>query len=52
MKLEDMGIYKAYGKENKTEEKLKELYQFGKSLEWGNGDGVVNRLVKLDRVAA
>ena len=27
-----MGIYTAYDKENGSEEKLEELYQFGKSL--------------------
>ncbi len=32
LKLEDMGIYSAYGKQNKTEEKLNELREFGKSL--------------------
>ena len=31
--LEDMGRFTAHGKENKSEEKLKELYDFGKSLE-------------------
>lgn len=32
MKLTDMGVYTAHGSENKTEEKLKELYAFGKSV--------------------
>ena len=32
LKLEDMGIYSAYGKQNKTEEKLNELREFGKGL--------------------
>ena len=32
LNLEDMGIYSAYGKQNKSVEKLEELYQFGKSL--------------------
>lgn len=32
LKLEDMGIYSAYDKQNKFPEKLEELYQFGKSL--------------------
>lgn len=32
LKLEDMGIYSAYGKENKSKEKLNELIDFGKSL--------------------
>ena len=32
LKLEDMGIYSAYGKQNKTEEKRNELREFGKSL--------------------
>ena len=30
--LEDMGIFTAYGKENRAPEKLEELYRFGKSL--------------------
>ena len=30
--LEDMGIFSAYGKENKSDEKLQELYQFGLQL--------------------
>lgn len=30
--LEDMGIYSAYGRQNKTEEKRNELREFGKSL--------------------
>ena len=33
LKLEDMGIVTAYGKQNKSEEKLNELEDFGKSLE-------------------
>ncbi len=32
LKLEDMGIYTAFDKQNKSEEKLTELKQFGKSL--------------------
>ncbi len=32
MKLEDMGIFTAFGKQNKSPEKLDELYRFGKSL--------------------
>jgi len=32
LKLEDMGIYSAYGKQNKSEEKLRELKEFGQSL--------------------
>lgn len=32
LKLEDMGIYSAYDKQNKSPEKLEELFQFGKSL--------------------
>lgn len=32
MKLMDMGVYTAYGDENKTEEKLKQLFEFGKSI--------------------
>ena len=32
LKLEDMGVYSAYGKENKSVEKLGELYRFGLSL--------------------
>lgn len=30
--LKNMGIFTAYGKQNKSEEKLRELYEFGKSL--------------------
>lgn len=30
--LEDMGIYSACGRQNKSEEKLRELLEFGKSL--------------------
>ncbi len=30
--LEDMGIFSAYGKENKSDKKLQELYQFGLQL--------------------
>lgn len=32
LKLEDMGIYTAFDKQNKSEEKRVELKQFGKSL--------------------
>lgn len=32
LKLEDMGIFTAFDKQNKTEEKLNELHQFGRSL--------------------
>lgn len=32
LKLEDMGIYTAYGKQNKSEEKLNELRKFGERL--------------------
>ena len=32
LKLEDMGVFTASGKENKSEEKLKELYAFGRNL--------------------
>ena len=32
LKLEDMGIFTAYDKQNKSEEKLNELRMFGKSL--------------------
>lgn len=32
LKLEDMGIYSAYGKQNKSEEKLNELREFGRKL--------------------
>ena len=32
LKLEDMGRFTAFGKQNKTEEKRQELYAFGKSL--------------------
>lgn len=32
LKLEDMGIFSAYGKQNKSEEKLNELREFGHSL--------------------
>lgn len=32
LKLEDMGIFSAYGKQNKSEEKLNELREFGKTL--------------------
>ena len=35
LRLEDMGIFTAYDKQNKSPEKLEELYQFGKSLESG-----------------
>ncbi len=32
LKLEDMGIYSAYDKQNKSQEKLNELKEFGRSL--------------------
>lgn len=32
LKLEDMGIYSAYDKQNKSPEKLNELREFGRSL--------------------
>lgn len=32
LKLEDMGIYSAYGRQNKSDEKLNELREFGKNL--------------------
>lgn len=32
LKLEDMGIFTAFDKQNKSEEKLNELWMFGKSL--------------------
>lgn len=32
LKLENMGIFTAHGKQNKSEEKLNELYEFGRSL--------------------
>lgn len=32
LNLEDMGIYAAHGKQNRSEEKLKELRKFGQSL--------------------
>lgn len=32
LKLEDMGIYTAYGDQNKSKEKLEELNEFGRSL--------------------
>ena len=32
LKLENMGIYTAFDKQNKSKEKLEELYQFGKNL--------------------
>ena len=32
LKLENMGIFTAYDKQNKSEEKLRELYDFGRSL--------------------
>ena len=32
LKLEDMGIFTAFDKQNKSEEKLKGLREFGKSL--------------------
>jgi len=32
LKLEDMGIFSAYGKENKSEEKLSELRELGRNI--------------------
>ncbi len=32
LKLEDMGIYSAFGKQNRSPEKLEELYRFGAGL--------------------
>lgn len=32
LKLENMGIFTAFGKQNKSEDKLHELYAFGQSL--------------------
>ena len=32
LKLEDMGIFTAFGKQNKSEEKLDELREFGRHL--------------------
>lgn len=32
LKLEDTGIFSSYGKQNKSEEKLSELREFGKGL--------------------
>lgn len=32
MKLQDLGVFTAYGEQNKSAEKLDELYQFGRSL--------------------
>lgn len=32
LKLEDMGIFTAFGKQNKSEDKLRDLYEFGQSL--------------------
>lgn len=32
LRLEDMGIYTAYDQQNRSPEKLEELYQFGRSL--------------------
>ena len=32
LKLENMGIFTAHGKQNKSAEKLRELYDFGRSL--------------------
>ena len=32
LKLEDMGVFTAFDKQNKSEEKLQELRDFGKSL--------------------
>ena len=44
LRLEDMGIFTAYDKQNKSPEKLEELYQFGKSLESGVPVKVVRTL--------
>lgn len=33
LKLEDMGIYTVFGEENLSEDKIEELYRFGKSLQ-------------------
>lgn len=33
LKLEDMGIFSAYDKQNQSEEKLKELKEFGRTLQ-------------------
>lgn len=33
LELEDMGIYSAFGSQNKSEEKLRELREFGRNLE-------------------
>lgn len=32
LKLENMGIFAAFGEQNQSEEKMKELYEFGKGL--------------------
>lgn len=32
MKLQDLGVFTAYGEQNKSTEKLDELYRFGRSL--------------------
>ena len=32
LELENMGIFTAHGKQNKSEEKLRELYEFGRGL--------------------
>ena len=32
LKLENMGIFTAFGEQNQSEEKIKELYEFGKGL--------------------
>lgn len=32
MNLQNLGVYTAYGSQNKSKEKIEELYQFGKSL--------------------
>ena len=32
LKLENMGIFTAFGKQNKSEEKRKELFDFGRNL--------------------
>ena len=44
LRLEDMGIFTAYDKQNKSPEKLEELYQFGKSLALGVPAKVVRTL--------
>ena len=32
LELEDMGVFTAHGGENKSEAKLRQLYEFGQSL--------------------